>query len=292
MPNYKTHSIHAEKVLPYIDKRIYIDKEKLKVFSFGPDCLLFSDIKTFNNQHDRDSKLFFDCLLRTIKTGKFQYNDEIMAFLYGQLEHFILDSTFHPYIVYNTSLLKRNYIADQHTTLELWLDDYFMNKYSVHDKAYYKNVLINDSTLKSIIDYVYIEVYKCYYASAKYNFGIGILSTLENTRMNDTVIPEISYRLGISDIRYNIINRIKPYLNTNRETWYHPYNLDEHHESINDVWNKSVALSLEVIEEVNAYLYDGKELRSDILNQNLSYDTGLPSTNEKKLILTNKVAQN
>ena len=110
--------------------------------------------------------------------------------------------------------------------------------------------------------------------------------------MNDAVIPEISHKLGISDIRYNIISRIKPFLNMNRDTWYNPYNLDEHHESINEVWNKSVELYLEVIEEVNAYLYDGKELKSHILDKDLSYDTGLPSHIEKKLILANKVTRN
>lgn len=289
MPNYKTHSIHAEKVYPFLDKRINIDKEKLKIYSFGPDCLVFSDFKTFNKQHDKLSKKFFECLLKTIRLCDLEYNSEVMTFVYGQLEHFILDSTFHPYVSYNSSLLKKRYLADQHLTFELWLDDYFMNKYGVDDKNYYQNLTIEDTRLKSLIDYVYREVFNCQNASSKYNFGIAILSLLEKTRMNDPIIPNISNALGIGDIRYNHLSRITPYLNKERKIWFHPFNKTKHHESINEIWNKSVELYLEVIEDINAYLYDGnKELKSSILDKDLSYDTGLPSESEKKLILTNK----
>ena len=48
MPTYKTHAIHITKCNDYIDKRIDLDLEDLKAFSFGPDSLVFTDPITFN----------------------------------------------------------------------------------------------------------------------------------------------------------------------------------------------------------------------------------------------------
>ena len=285
MPNYKTHSIHSDMTMPYIDKRISIDKEKLKLFSFGPDPLVFSDVKTFNNQHNRNTKAFFKYLIKTIKLHKYTDNEDIMAFLYGQLEHFILDTTFHPYVSYVTSGLKRDYLLDQHVTFELWLDDYFMNKYNIHDKKYYSNFALSDE-LKSLIDHIYKKVYKCSNASNKFDFGTKLLLMLENTRSNDKVIPNISKTLGISDISYDEINRIIPYVNNDRDIWYNPYTLDSHHESINELWNNSVSLFLEVVDDTNKYLYDDKPFKNITIDSNLSYDTGIPSSKGKQLLLS------
>ncbi len=286
MPNYKTHSIHSEMVLPYIDKRIYIDKELLKIFSFGPDALVFSDIRTFDNQHNKDSKLFFECLIKTIKMCNYQYDNEIMAFLYGQLEHFILDSTFHPYIFYVTPSIRKKYLLDNHANFELWLDDYFMEKYDKRDKKYYSKRFCQNLKLRSIIDYVYRQIYSCYYASNKYSFGTDVLLTLENARSNDKVIPVITKKLGISDISYDKLSRINPFLNTNRDEWYNPFTLEKHKESINELWNKSVELYMQVIEDVNGYLYDNKEYKNSIIDNDLSYDTGLPACRKKTILVT------
>lgn len=286
MPDYKTHSIHSEMVLPYIDKRIDIDTELLKIFSFGPDTLVFSDVRTFNNQHNKYSKLFFECLIKTIKIRDYQYDSEIIAFLYGQLEHFILDSTFHPYIFYITPSMRNNYLLDDHTNFELWLDDYFMDKYNKRDKKYYSKRFCQNLKLRSLIDYVYRQIYKCDYASKKYEFGTNVLLTLENARSNDKVIPTIAKKLGISDISYNELSRINPFLNMDRDVWYNPFTLESHKESIDEIWNKSIELYMQVIEEVNEYLYGNKEYKISIIDNDLSYDTGLPANREKKLLVT------
>ena len=287
MPDYKTHSIHAEKVLPFLDKRIDIDKEDLKVFSFGPDCLAVSDMAAFNIQHDKNSKYFFECLLRTVKLCKYQDNKEIIAFLYGQLEHFILDSTFHPYIYYVTPSMPRYYIANSHMTFELWLDDYFLNKYKSNEKDNYSKHNITHKLTRDFINYVYKKIYGCKHASEKYDLGINAFLTLENARKdNNQLIPNISRILGISDISYYDSKRIHPYLNTDRDVWYNPFNLEEHHESLNELWNKSVELYLQIVEDVNRFLYDDKELKNSIINGNLSYDTGLDCKLNKRLLVS------
>ena len=78
------------------------------------------------------------------------------------------------------------------------------------------------------------------------------------------------------------------FLNRERKTWLHPINGEKHNESLRELWNNSVALYLETIEDVNKYLYDGKPLRSKILESNSSYDTALHCEGPKKLIYAKK----
>ena len=98
MPTYKTHAIHIAKCNNYIDKRINLDLEDLKTFAIGPDSLVFTDPIAFNLQHNKDSRFFFRYLMNEIKQQHELDNPELISFLYGQLSHFILDTTFHPYI--------------------------------------------------------------------------------------------------------------------------------------------------------------------------------------------------
>ena len=185
----------------------------------------------------------------------------MMAFLYGQLEHFILDSTFHPYIYYIMSTIPQKYMANTHMTFELWLDDYFSNKYNIDDINYYSIFGIKSKQVRNIIDFVYKTIYRCYYASNKYNFGINLFIALENARKDkNNIIPNITKTFGICDMSYNDIER----------------------------WNKSIELFLEIVEDINGYLYDDKELKNSILENNISYDTGLNCKIKKKILIPMK----
>ena len=59
MPSYKTHSIHGELILPYIDKKIKISKEDIKTFCIGPDTMTATDYKLFDYQHANKIKEYF-----------------------------------------------------------------------------------------------------------------------------------------------------------------------------------------------------------------------------------------
>ena len=110
MPNYKTHSIHGEIVLPNINNRVYIDNEAIKTYSMGPDVLISTDYKTFNTQHCSNTRDYFLLLIELIKTNKLYDNSEVMAYLYGQIDHYILDILLHPLIYYMSEdgiLMKR-----------------------------------------------------------------------------------------------------------------------------------------------------------------------------------------
>ena len=95
MPSYKTHSIHGELVLNDIDKKVEIDRNDIRTFCFGFDTLIFSDYSLFKYQHRNNTKDYFETLLQLIKEKGLQDNSEVMAFIYGQLDHFVLDIVIH-----------------------------------------------------------------------------------------------------------------------------------------------------------------------------------------------------
>ena len=289
MPTYKTHSIHIDKSSKFIDKRIELDNEDLKTFSFGPDTLLFADSNTFNNQHNKDTKYFFECLLDRIKEYKLQDNKEIMAFLYGQLSHFILDISFHPYVNYLTDNYDNQRLIQSHLQLELWLDNHIMDKYNITKDFVFKKTKIINQKARETIDYVYQKIYKCLFASIKYDIGMNAINILEENFRKSKQVNDLSLLLNIGDIYYNNNNpHIKQYLNERKDLWLDPITGEKHLESIQEIWNNSVYLYLETIEKINKYLYDDKSLNIGIIKKNLSYDTAHPCDKEKKRVFSKK----
>ena len=287
MPTYKTHAIHIMKCNDYIDKRISLNPEDLKVFSFGPDALAFTDPITFNAQHSKDSKYFFAYLMREIKNSHNLDNPEAIAFLYGQIDHFILDYSFHPFVNYLTSNMKLNKLIHPHMQMEFWIDNYMMDKYGIYDKNFFTVSKIDDPETRRIIDMTYLNVYRCFFASAKYDIGINTYESLESKiRFNDMISTAIK---PLADLTYEKRKKIMEcFINKERKTWFHPINGEEHHESLRELWNNSVALYIETIEAVNRFLYDDKELKSELLDSNSSYDTALDCNGPKKLIYAKK----
>ena len=286
MPTYKTHAIHITKCNDFIDKRIDLNLEDLKSFSFGPDSLAFTDPFVFNMQHNKDTRYFFRYLLSAIKNENETENPELISFLYGQISHYILDLTFHPYVNYLTHNMKLNKMVNPHMQLEFWIDNYMMNKYGIHNKDFISKTKIDDPKAREIIDDVYLKVYKCILASRKYDLGMNVFKSLESNRFN-----ERSKKIqAIADLTYEKRTKmLEWFLNRERKTWLHPINGEKHNESLRELWNNSVALYLETIEEVNKYLYDGKTFNCKILDSNYSYDTALSCEEPvKKLVYAKK----
>ena len=286
MPTYKTHSIHIDKSSDYIDSRIELDKEDLKVFSFGPDVFALTDSNTFNTQHNKDSRYFFECLLNNIKTEKALDNKELIGFLYGELSHFIVDATFHPYIYYLTENMKSTGIINPHLQMELLLDSYFMKKYGVSSKDYYSKTGIRDLKAREVIDRVYSYIFNCLKASSKFDIGLNAILLFENAvRSNKTLATICSF---IGDFEYHDKDVYSPFLNANRSGWLDPITGEEHEESINELWNQSVGNFIEAVDDVNRFLYDDKPLKNRFITNNLSYDTAQHCDVPKKLIYTKR----
>ena len=281
MPNYKTHSIHGELLLPEMNKKIEIEREDMKIYCMGPDAMIATDYKIFDYQHANKTKDFFETLLKLIKEKKLQENKEVMAYVYGQIDHFVVDSVIHPLIYYMTEDMEAKYKMKPHGLIENWLDEYVMEKYQKKEKDYYKKQLIGDRELIELINEAYKKVYHVSYIGIKYS--LGIFSTIlydSIARRESKVVPFLLEKWNVGDIQYKEdLERILPFLNIEKNTWYNPETGKPSNDSFDDLWEKSQIMSLETIENVNNYLYLDKKLTSPIIVNNISYNTGLPCEN-------------
>ena len=289
MPSYKTHAMFVDKTNKFVDKRINLDLNNLKVFSFGPDSLVFTDPILFNTQHNKYTKNFFESLLQKIKEEKEQDNDVLISFLYGQISHYILDYSFHPYIFYISNGLKTSRLINSHMQIELWLDSYIMNKYKMSDDKYFVPKSIHNSATRRIINEVYYKIYKSYFTSSKYDIGINMTSLIETNLRKNKSAEDIARCLNIGDFKYYKDKSCALFfLNLARERWSNPVSGEKHNESVDELWNNAVSDYLETIDAINKFLYDGEPLKETTINSDLSYDTSLPCESSKKMIYQKK----
>lgn len=278
MPSYKTHSIHSELVYHRMSKGIPIDLEDLKTFAMGPDTLISTDKKTFKIAHRYNVREYYLTLLKTIKNNKLLDNSEAMAFLYGQLDHFVLDAVTHPLIYYMTAGETLSSSIGAHGLCELWIDDYIMRCYGQTDIFYYEKNGISDSKVKELITEVYEKVYNANNAGKSYDRGIKIMNLFDTLVRRNLIgiVPIVSKLTNMGDIVFKEdTSRVEKYLNNRREVWYNPETLDPFTDSFADLFEKSVDISLETINDVNKYLYDGEPLKNSLILNNTSYNTGI-----------------
>ena len=276
MPSYKTHSIHGEIILPDIIKQTYIDKDDIKTFCMGPDAMIATDYHMFKYQHVNLTKDYFMTLLKLIKENKLQENSEVMAFLYGQLDHFVLDLTTHPLIYYMTENYPKAHKIDPHGLVEMWIDDYTMNKYNKDNKHYYHKVFIKDKELKELINQTYRNVYRIDNIAFKYSTGQLFMVMYDSLR-NNKIIRPITKLINVGDIKYSKdLDRVIPFLNLEHDVWYNPETGEKSTNSFDDLWQRAIEVSLETINDANNFLYKDKNITNPLILNNTSYDTGLP----------------
>ena len=279
MPNYKTHSIHGELLYPNMDKKIEIDSEELKTFCVGPDTMIATDYKLFNYQHENKVKQYFETMIKYIKKNKLQDNSKVIEFLYGQLDHYILDITMHPLIYYMTEGLPKTSAIGPHGIVEMWVDDYTTKKFNKDEVKYYKNLNLYNKVLKKLINDLYSKVYNDKFTYLKYKYGIKLINLFDLKVRHNTmkIAPFLTRVLNIGDILYHKnSNNIEPYLNLNKDIWYNPETGEKYNESFDELWEKSMEVSLETINDVNKYLYLDEPLNNSYISNNISYSTGCP----------------
>ena len=279
MPSYKTHAIHGELILPNIRLYTEVKNEDLKAFCMGPDALIATDYRTFELVHAKDTRKYFKTILKLIKKYKLQDNSEVMAFLYGQLDHFILDIIMHPLIYYMTSDMPQNHLINPHGFVENLIDDYVIQKYSNGNNSYYQKTTISDRKLIKLINDAYKKVYNANNISFKYSLGMILINIYDSLIRRDKLLlaKHIMKLINLGDISYHKdYKQVLPFLNLNNDTWYNPETGIKHNESFDDLWKKASDIAIETIEDVNRYLYQDKNIRNPIIQADISFNTGIP----------------
>ena len=314
MPSSNTHNYFCEDIYSKVNKNI---KNKLrnninyfKVFGQGPDPYFFYDfhltkrskeVHEINKamQHSRINK-HFTRLINYINENNFYDNAEVLAYLYGQICHYSLDSTAHPYVIYcvgnyNEKDPKTYKYNGLHAEMEYYIDCYMIyEREKILPKNYkvYKNLFnigIFNKELKSTIDEVIKDVYdfdnasdiyyksimdmKKFYHVFNYDkFGIKkcVYSVMDKI-CGDKCIKkkELSFNINPNDKLY--------YLNNDKKTWNHPCDINEKYNlSFNELYCNALDKAINIINEVDEMLKKKKidNKRIEELFENLDYGTG------------------
>ena len=241
---------------------------------------------------------YFANIITYMKKNKL-YDDENIGYLYGSLSHYVLDSTFHPYIHYYsgrfTSLDKKHtkkYMGN-HAINEIMLDAIYY--YKNNTKKYYKYKLYKDmfpnlsfsKKLHDNMDNAYLSTFKkenmseiyidafnqCKYAYKYLMYDrFNIKKSLY--KFFDFLTPfknfkAYTYSHHVNKINYDI-------LNINHKKWLHPVTGDEHTESLEDLYNVASKKLINYIKICNDYfndLCDIEKVKKTI--KNISYSSGL-----------------
>ncbi len=319
MPATITHAYFGEDLYnnfnDNIKEKINYDKKSIMMFSQNTDPLMFYNVysvfpgkkyrKLQVKCHTTNTNLFFSTMINYMKEKKY-YNDSMsLSFLYGFISHFCLDSNAHPYIYYRTGEFKKNDKSTYkynglHTYMESYIDNYFIKKrnnnkrISLSKLCFKKDKFTNE--LNDILDYSFSKVYKMnnlskvYYKSLKQmNIFIslfmfdryGIKKCLY--RFIDLFIPKKFFKF--KTLSYHLDNYdYLDYLNTKHSKWYYPVDKNiSSSNSFNDIYNSALEESIYIINEINKYFFEDKDIDINSLFKNKSYCTGIDCSSNKKM---------
>ena len=312
MPSTVTHSYFIMDIYEKfsISKKNFLKNEisKMQLFAQSTDPFNFYLTKNFNKaKHVRSFSKFFhthktrDYLITLINYIKYNYysnNPEIMAYLYGMISHYVLDSNTHPFIFYNTGVFdKKNKESYKYNNLhhiyENLIDQYFIKTrekcYPYKSKSFFKifNSYNCSKELIDVIDFSFRETFgiEGYYLKWKKSVKNMKLCfkylrydryNLKNTiyKLIDKITPKKWFKLHF--LSYHYINKDIDYLNLGHNEWKIPTTKSKKsNQSFIDLYLKSLNEATEIIHEIDKYIYDNKKINLNKLIKNISYETGI-----------------
>ena len=233
MPGFVSHMVMARDVYNKLDNK-YVNLDYMIAYSLGGDLSKYS--KCRYNSHHKDMDKFIYTMADYIKENNLINNEKIMGVLYGHICHYIMDDTIHPLV---RSIDKSCiYGKNKHTLIELYYDNYLVNKrYHIKKKAYLKNTLMvcNNKDVDMMIDYVYGKVYYTNKLAKYYHFNLFLYRRLKN----------IYQVFGDMVDKVRGLNR---FVNNNKDV------INNNYESLTDLYDLSVELAYHYIMHVNKYL--------------------------------------
>lgn len=148
MPATYTHHIFTKdvfKTLPSSITHSFQDEINL-FFLFGKsfDILFFSKYQLASFAHKNFVNLYFKNIIQYMRENHFIHNQKALAYLYGSICHYVMDSTIHPFVYYHTGLynskdkLTRKYLGE-HDRMEYMIDAILYQERN-HKKIYQANM--------------------------------------------------------------------------------------------------------------------------------------------------------
>ena len=315
MPSSVTHSYFCEDVLSkcnnYVKNKLINHINYLKVFGQGPDPYFFYDFHLTNRskdihkinramQHTKINKHFVK-LINYINDNEYYSNAEVMTYLYGQICHYTLDTTVHPYIIYSTGIYDEDNpetfkYNGLHEEMEYYIDCYLINRReNIHPKKYkvYKEIFNIDKFGKELnlcIDSVIKEVYgfdnaaKIYYKSIMDMKKFYYVFNYDRFGIKKLVYSAMDLICGNKcvkkkELSFNIDPNSKLfYLNNEKNTWNNSCDInDKYNYSFDELYNIAIDKAVNIISNVDDMLKQRKIVNKKIedLFGNKHYGTGM-----------------
>lgn len=260
----------------YDKLNIKLNKDLFILACQGHDLLFFIKLKDLPKS-ENNSKIVkvlqdndFDKLVKEyLKVIGENNNDiDLKSFLYGYIVHHIVDSCFHPYIIYETGDYKhteetKKYYGKHHI-MESIIDSLMVPDINNIHKTIPK--IKNNKKLKTKTEEVFYDVYNIN------NVGNLLVNNMKNVkgflrfyREDKTGMKRLGYLIidKILDKRYEFLSFHYPkgYLSLDlnqKKDWYNPVDNKKHYSSIMDLYNESLNKAYEIIKKIDESLENKK----------------------------------
>ena len=320
MPSITTHHMFAKEVFKNLTKeeQEHIENEKLIYLTFAQshDFLFYYtfDLKNAkrikelgHHAHHHKTQAYLMNIVKNIKEKNLEYNQQAVAYLYGSITHYCLDSTCHPYIFYKTGIYRKEIpesikYKGEHDHMEKDLDAIYYEKYT--NKKYNKCNISKEIIGKPVFSKELIELISASYKNTynEENIGHFFYKSIKNSKIITSLA--INDSLGIKGTIYKLIDKLtnkkfgyleaystyilnpnSSYLNLEHKMWNHPSNKEiTYTDSFIDLYEKSLKTSLNIIKHINEVLYEGKPLSSlKKYIPDLDYATGVPTEESRRM---------
>lgn len=301
-----------------INKRIFLKDEinKMILFAQSTDPLNFyfsknikksKNVRKFPNYfHTHKTGEYLITLINYIKYNYYKDNAEIMAYLYGMVSHYILDSYIHPFIYYNSGFFdigneKTYKYNNMHNIYENLIDQFFIKErekcYPYKSKSFFKIFYSNyySKDLIEVINFSFketfgIEDYYSKWLKSVKNMKI-CFKCLRYDRYNiknsiykliDKITPKNFFKLSF--LSYHYTNKNIDYINKKHNEWIYPSNKSKKSKSsFVDIYLKALNDALKIISEIDNYIYEDKKINLTKLIRNNSYVTGIDLEKNQKM---------
>lgn len=310
MPSLVTHYIHSKNVLKELKEAPNIDLNTYYTFSQSHDNLFYHPSKKIRKigkyAHHHQTQKYLINIIKYILDNNLQNNKNIMGYLYGSINHYVLDTTAHPYIFYKGGVYreydeKSHKYYGKHSEIEKTIDAIYFEKN--FNKKYQKAKLNKtfkttkslDKNIKECLNYAYYSTYKEKNIYSKYKTSIRCANIIAKLIFNDPY--------GIKKKIYNMINKISKkkkiqtcystyytkinyeIINNKNKPWNNPCDKNiKYQKSFEDLMNESTKKSISIIKEVNEVLNHKKDIKSlNNIIPDIDYSTGFPIKEDRTL---------
>ncbi len=303
MPATYTHHTFTNDVYkvikPELKNKLEPSKDIFNVFGKSFDLLFFSNFRLGIEGHNHFVNAYFENIIKYIKDNHLEDNSEVLAYLYGSICHYVLDSTIHPYVYFKTgnfysSNKQSKKYKGKHDYFEYMIDAIIYEERN-NDRIYKARLgkelfpkLKIDYDLSLAIDYAFLNTFnekqgskyiKNGYKNFKFIMTHGMCSRFGIKAHIYSLIDwtGIIKSKKLRNLCYYIKKIDKSVLNLDHKKWLYPVDKKiNYHYSFYDLYDLSIEKARNLINDIDSALNKNeKELKRVIRSiGNISYATG------------------